>query len=520
MESENVLPAPSPQASVEAALTLRQRAEGRFIENADLAQSAPLSPLATQQLLHELQVHQIELEMQNDELRQTQVALDGERARYFDLYDLAPVSYLMVSGLGLIRQANLTACTLLGVPRRNLITRRMDSFVFQEDQDTYYLHRKELMDTGVAQSWEMPLCKHDGTRFWAQLDASVAEDGDGASGLRLVLSDISVRRQTQKQVTASQALLVEALKHSDAIQDNMAGGVISIDTQGLIQSFNKAACRIFGYAPEEVLGHSVSMLTPEPHCSAHDGYLQHFRETGEAHMLDKALILSGQRKNGSVFQLSLSVSQITRGGQSTFVGILNDISEQQANAEAIERLAFYDPLTGLPNRRLLMDRLQQALLNSARSGLHGSLMFLDLNNFKQINDALGDNVSDLLLQQVAQRLQACVREGDSVSRLSGDQFVLLLEGLSSEAHEAAAQAQASAHKILASLGQPYLLAEHSTGSSASLGIVVFLGSEKSLTELLKEADIAMYQAKNAGQNMLRFYDADMQAAVRARSARS
>ncbi len=519
MQGKDVLPVPPPEASAMAAVTLRQRAEARFIENTDLAQGAPLSALATQTLMHELQVHQIELEMENGELRRTEAALDAARARFFDFYDLAPMGYMTVNGKGLISQANLSTAAMLGLPRGELMKQPISRFILGYDQDIYYHFRRKLVDSGASLTCELRLVKPDGASFWVEIAGLALPNEQGEPALRLVLSDISLRKKAQQQVTAGQALLVEALEHSQAIQDNMVDGVVSIDAHGLIQSFNKAACRIFGYAPDEVLGHNVSLLMPEPQRSAHDGYLQHFRATGQTHILGKAQFVSGQRKDGRVFPLSLSVSQITRDGQNTFVGIRDDISEQQANAEAIARLAFYDPLTGLPNRRLLLDRVQQALLNSSRNGLHGALMFLDLDNFKLVNDSLGHDVGDLLLQQVAERLQACVREGDSVARLSGDEFVLLLEGLSSEPHDAAAQAQASAKKILASLSQPCLLGEHRANCGASLGIVVFLGTEQSLTELLKKADIAMYQAKDAGRGTLRFYDADMQAAVLARSQR-
>jgi diguanylate cyclase (GGDEF)-like protein len=179
-------------------------------------------------------------------------------------------------------------------------------------------------------------------------------------------------------------------------------------------------------------------------------------------------------------------------------------------------LAFYDPLTSLPNRRLLSDRLTQALATRARSGNNGALLFLDLDHFKTLNDTLGHDIGDLLLQQVAERLTDSVREGDTVARLSGDEFVVLLEDLSEQALEAAAQTDTIGIHILAALNQPYQLATHQYHCSTSIGATLFNGHEKSVEELLKQADIAMYQAKASGRNALRFFDPNMQATITAR----
>ncbi|MDD5335840.1 MAG: EAL domain-containing protein [Rhodoferax sp.] len=172
---------------------------------------------------------------------------------------------------------------------------------------------------------------------------------------------------------------------------------------------------------------------------------------------------------------------------------------------ALASLALHDPLTCLPNRRLLMDRLKQAMLTSARTGEHGALIFLDLDNFKQLNDTLGHDMGDLLLQQAAARLQACLREGDSVARLGGDEFVILLEALSAHDAEAATQAESIANKILQSFAAGFQLRGQACDSTASVGIVVFLGAHEDQNDLINKADLAMYQAKSAGRNTARFF---------------
>jgi len=186
--------------------------------------------------------------------------------------------------------------------------------------------------------------------------------------------------------------------------------------------------------------------------------------------------------------------------------------------EKVEHLAFYDPLTGLANRRLLYDRIKQALVFSARDGRMGALLFIDLDNFKTLNDTLGHDMGDLLLQQVAERLTSCVREGDTIARLSGDDFVVMLEELSKQDLEAAAQAETIGNKILNIINQPYQLASHQYRCTASIGMALFSDYDQSKEELLKHADIAMYQAKTAGRNALCFFDPQVQASLTTRVA--
>ena len=191
--------------------------------------------------------------------------------------------------------------------------------------------------------------------------------------------------------------------------------------------------------------------------------------------------------------------------------------ERKASESEIQSLAFYDSLTHLPNRRLLLDRLKQALASSMRSGREGALLFIDLDNFKTLNDTLGHDMGDLLLQQVAQRLQTCVREGDTVSRLGGDEFIVMLDDLSEESIEAAEQTESVGEKIIAELNHPYQLDVHEYRSTPSIGATLFGRHQQSADELMKQADIAMYQAKKAGRNTLRFFDPHMQDTINERA---
>ncbi len=202
----------------------------------------------------------------------------------------------------------------------------------------------------------------------------------------------------------------------------------------------------------------------------------------------------------------------------TYVCSLIDIAASKSAELEIKQLAFYDTLTGLPNRRLLMERIKQAVATSLRTGSFGALLYLDLDNFKQVNDTRGHAVGDLLLAEVAQRLSASVREGDMVARLGGDEFLVVLENLGRSQQDAGLQAETIADKILAKLNAPYLLAGVAHHNSPSIGLTLIGGERMSADELMKCADMAMYQSKASGRNTVRFYDPEMQALVAARAA--
>ncbi len=361
---------------------------------------------------------------------------------------------------------------------------------------------------GEAQSFERSMVRNGKTmHVWTQYIPDV--EADEVKGMFVVISDITERKQAELN-------LKESADHTQAILDNMFDGVISIDEQGVIQSMNSAASKIFGYSANEAIGENVTLLMPPHLKSQYEAHLNYHHESLDSPVLNTLREVDGKRKSGEIFPMSLSVSKIMRAGKPTFVGLVRDISQQRQDEEEIYRLAFYDPLTNLPNRRLLFDRLQQAMLTSSRTDQHGALMFLDLDYFKQLNDSLGHDLGDVLLQQVAARLQSCVREGDSVARMGGDEFVMLIESLSLYPNEAASQAEMIAHKVLKALSQPYTLREHSYVITPSIGIVLFLHQTDSMEELLKKADVAMYQAKTAGRNNARFFDPTMQAAVSVR----
>ncbi len=218
------------------------------------------------------------------------------------------------------------------------------------------------------------------------------------------------------------------------------------------------------------------------------------------------------------FELSVAKKATLNDESPRFMVLSRDITERKVAAEEIQSLAFYDPLTGLPNRRLMMDKLKNILLASENSGNDGALLFLDLDHFKTLNDTLGHDIGDLLLQQVASRLTACLREGDIIARLGGDEYVIILENLGLDANASAEQATMISQEVLIALNRPYQLNTGTYQSTASIGIALFSDHQQSQDELLKHADIAMYQAKKAGRNTIRLFNPQMQDVINARAS--
>ena len=251
-----------------------------------------------------------------------------------------------------------------------------------------------------------------------------------------------------------------------------------------------------------------------------EGQWRAHRAQLEAHEVFHDFEIQHHTPNGEPMWISVSGEPIfdAEGRFTGYRGVARNITARKLAEAEIERLAFYDELTNLPNRRLLMDRLERAVTTCAREGGHGALLFLDLDDFKGINDTMGHDWGDRLLVQVGARISACVRASDTVARLGGDEFVVVLQGLHSAAPEAAAEAECVAQKLLASLNQPYVMQGSEVRSTPSVGIALFGGGRLPVQELLKRADLAMYQAKAQGRNTLCFFDPAMQAAASARSA--
>jgi diguanylate cyclase (GGDEF)-like protein/PAS domain S-box-containing protein len=308
--------------------------------------------------------------------------------------------------------------------------------------------------------------------------------------------------------------LDQALRLMQQALNAISQGVLITNAQRRTTYVNDAFEQITGYAKSEMMGESCAILQGDATNLETVNALRTAVNAGQSFHTE----ILNYRKNGSSFWNELSITPVRdrEGNLTQFVGVLDDISDRKLSAERIEHLEFYDSLTHLPNRLLLMDRLNHAFASSLRSGQEGAVLFIDVDNFKDVNNTLGHNVGDLLIQQIAKRLVSCMRAGDTVARIGGDEFVVVLEALSEQRIESAKQVSAIGKKILNVLNQLYQLVTHEYRGTCSIGAVLFWDHEQSAEELLKRADIALFRSKNAGRNTLTFFNHEMQVAIQDR----
>ena len=330
-----------------------------------------------------------------------------------------------------------------------------------------------------------------------------------------------------RQLTERLAELSASEARMRAVFEQSAVGILFADLDRRLLRVNDQMAAMLGWQPHEVIGHDYRDFFDDAQPGEGDEIL---RQLASGQTPSVALVRRLRRRDGGLIWARITATLVRHGDGAgegdradaprALLAVVDDVSESRAAEERIRQLAFYDPLTALPNRRLLGERLAQAMRLGARSGRYGALMMLDLDAFKALNDTRGHDVGDRLLVAVAERLVRCVRDTDSVARLGGDEFVLLLEDLGDSHASAREHADVVAAKIQRALAEPFLLveprAEHH--QSASIGMVLFAGTAVSAETLLKQADLALYQAKDAGRNTLRLFDPGLQSAIDARVA--
>lgn len=336
--------------------------------------------------------------------------------------------------------------------------------------------------------WHGDCCNRakDGSLYWVETTV-VPNIGINGKPYQYVAirTDITERKQAEDTLRVA-AVAFET--HDPIMITDISGNIIRV---------NRAFTEITGYTTAEVLGKNPRIMSSGKQNRAF--YIDMWHQL--LHTGSWYGEIWDRRKNGEIYPKWLTITAVKNDRQETirYVAIFSDITERKRDEEEMRNLAFYDALTKLPNRRLLMDRLLQALAVSARNEQHGAVMFLDMNNFKVLNDTKGHDVGDMLLIEVAKRLQSCVRDVDTVARLGGDEFVVLLETMGSTDIEATADTGLVVEKIRIALNQPYQFGEYEYRTSASIGVTMFYGNHQSIDEILKHADNAMYQDKMAGR---------------------
>jgi diguanylate cyclase (GGDEF)-like protein/PAS domain S-box-containing protein len=353
-------------------------------------------------------------------------------------------------------------------------------FLYADEEEDDSLLYQDLFEKG-GREMVVRRRKKSGELFWASLTLSLTYDLDGTpNGMIGYLIDITERLKAEEQ-----------LRLQAAIFENSDEGIIVIDPAGIILSVNRAFTKITGYDPSDVMGRSPGFLRSPIHDD--NFYLEVYTtlfDTGQ--WIGEGW---GLRKNGDSFPVWISISSVHGKDNAIayYFAIFTDIAERKNAEKQIYRLAYYDTLTGLPNRAMLFTLLKQALTEAHRNRLHGAVLFIDLDRFKQVNDSLGHDAGDLLLKEVATRLDSCVRDEDVVSRIGGDEFVVALFDITKREHAAVV-----AEKIIAALSQPIVITGHELLVSGSIGISVYPNDGDDAETLIKCADIAMYRAKQGG----------------------
>lgn len=355
--------------------------------------------------------------------------------------------------------------------------------------------------------------RKDGSQFWFRHRAKALESGDGSQSTIWISEDVTSKKAAEEALTKAHIELEDRVKQrtgeleqtSRQLETVILSSPLAIytrNTDSVITSWNPAAELMFGWTASEMIGKNYLPTIPVER-KAEAKELQQRVLNGES-LVQRELVR--QRRDGSPIDISLTVAPLrdSTGKLSGYLTIAADITERKLAEQKIEFLAYHDSLTGLPNRLLLQDRMEQAMAHSDRTRSRVALMFMDLDNFKQINDSLGHASGDALLKQVAQRLRECVRDTDTLSRQGGDEFVIVLQDLSS-----GAAAEPVLNKIIGRLQEPFYAEGHELSTSVSIGVTLYPEDGKDFDTLSKKADMAMYRAKEAGRNTYRFFDKEM-----------
>ncbi|OOC11161.1 GGDEF and EAL domain-containing protein [Thioalkalivibrio halophilus] len=446
------------------------------------------------QTLEELQLHQEELRTQNEELRQTQQALAQASQRYQDLFDFAPVAFFVLDASGETLEVNRTATRMLGLPRSHLLQQPLRRFLDTGSREPFHQLLAAAGHGAPPDDFELVLNTPEQAELHVHASLSPDHDPEGLR-FRLAMVDVTARKRAEQH----QRLAATVFEESNE-------GIIVTDARARIQRVNRAFTIVTGYQEDEVVGRTPGLLSSGRHDRS---FYEHMwnRLQEEGHWMGEVW---NRRKNGEIYPEWLKINAVTDrdGNVRHYLGIFSDIGDHGQTGQDVERFAFYDALTGLPNRTLLHERLKHGLMRSKRDGKMVGVFYLDLDGFKTLNDTKGHQAGDLLLQQAAERLKQVVRPSDTVARLGGDEFTVVLCELEDE--ETAMQtARRVAGDILGALRRPFHIHGHEIISGGSIGIALFPRDGSTCSELAKHADIAMYQAKEDGGQKYAFFAPEM-----------
>jgi diguanylate cyclase (GGDEF)-like protein/PAS domain S-box-containing protein len=468
-------------------LALRQEAEA-MIDSQDIQLSYNLEKLSlheVQKIVHELEVHQVELKLQNEEQEKIQEELEKIKKRYFDLYDMAPIAYCTLNKNGLIEEANLELTHLLLRDREKLIKQPFSHFIHKEDQDIYYMYCKKIFkDQKKKIECQLRVLNSEHKSCWVYLTATQESDT-----VHLMIKDISERK-----------IFEDKLELLASVFHNAGEAVMITELDGTIKDTNEAFTKITGYTKEDVVGKKPDIL--------HSGLQskEYYRQMW-ASLKDigswKGEIWN-KKKNGEIYAEMLIINTVYDyyGKAIHYVALFSDITGMKEYENSLKNIAHFDQLTKLPNRVLLADRLENGMIQNKRNKQYLAVIFLDLDGFKEVNDTYGHDVGDKLLVQLAKEMKLTLREGDTLARIGGDEFVAVLFDLDKND-----DALPIINRLLKSASQTLHIGKELIQVSASLGVT--FSKDNQIVDadlLLRQADQAMYQAKLAGKNRYHFFN--------------
>ncbi|ABK45881.1 diguanylate cyclase/phosphodiesterase with PAS/PAC sensor(s) [Magnetococcus marinus MC-1] len=523
-------------------------------------------------LIHDLNVHQIELEIQNQELRESQLRLEKAKqvqesalARFEALFNSAPEGFILIDVSGMVLECNHTTLEMLGCKREDLIRKPFSAFVHIEDQPKFYASYPSFFKSTYPKPIEIRLI-HKGSAF-KHKDHSFIAELTGCSTLKqdlfkdlyhdnpfilVSIYNINAHKLLERELAdakqaaelANHALLeshdkleatvaqrTAALKTSNeqlkqqmiereqaqhrlrltaGVFENTSEAIIITDAANRVMEVNPAFVRITGYPADEVIGRDPGFMKSHRH--THEFYAEMWKKIWQTGQWQGEIW--DRRHNGEIYPKWLTINAVydERGHLVNCIGIFSDISRLKATEERLEQLAFFDCLTKLPNRAHFQSRLDHALTAANRRQNKVGLIFIDLDHFKHINDSMGHNAGDQLLIEAAKRIQSCVREEDTVARMGGDEFTIILADLT----DTAKVMTNVALTILESFTHPIVLEDKKLFIGCSLGMAIYPDDSGNAALLIKHADTAMYRAKESGRNRYSFYTAEMNAQAQSR----
>ncbi|MDP2963778.1 MAG: diguanylate cyclase [Sulfurimicrobium sp.] len=445
-------------------------------------QSSPCSPGDAQCLLRELRLLQDELNRHKHEAHKLQRQLEEMRACQAVLYDLAPVGYLTLDDKGRTLDINPTGAEILGRERSSMSGKHFIAWLAEEERPRFLSHLREAFLFRGRNAIDLRIKTPNGILRDVHLESRIMENPHRPTYCHSVLTDQSDHRKAE-----------EASCLTARVIESAAEGIMITDAKRIIRAVNPAFVKSTGYSAKEAIGRSPALL----HSGHHDKNF--YKEMWAA--IDTQGQWQGEvwnrHKSGEIYPEWLSISAVRDSRQKVthYVGIFSDAHTQECILERLHYLAYYDGLTGLPNRHLFLDRLKVSLAQARRDGHMLAIMFIDLDHFKQINDSKGHKIGDCLLMAVTERLKTCLRDGDTLARLGGDEFTVILPALSHP--EAALHV---ARKFLETYASPVNIEGHELHITGSIGISIFPADGEDAESLLNHADMAMYQIKGSGRN--------------------